>query len=161
MFVCPLLMHIRWKISISVSHLWKWGRWRCRNRTTSISTDMWRSFPGSAQAAQLPSRTLAVIKDSVFSIMGFGLCPSQLPVRPAHSGLDEPDCPLSSIIVTHQQWLLPPGSSAFQHCNTHLITRRQWDSNTMVADAWLEGIWLHNGAWWVVREGERERESVC
>lgn len=38
-----------------------------------------------------------IIKDSVFSIVGFGLCPSQLQVWPEHSKLDEPDCPLSSI----------------------------------------------------------------
>lgn len=38
-----------------------------------------------------------IIKASVFPTVAVGLCPSQLPFRPQHSGPDEPDAPLSCI----------------------------------------------------------------
>lgn len=38
-----------------------------------------------------------IIKASVFSTVAAGLCPSQLLLRPEHSGPDEPDCPLCCI----------------------------------------------------------------
>lgn len=55
---------------------------------------------------KLLSHTATGIMISVFSIVVFGLCPSQLLVRPEHSRPDEPDHSLSSI----QLMLLYPDS---------------------------------------------------